>query len=93
MAFMWRQKREPHQYTLEEAVSFLEYDRASLEYWLQTGQLQGIWDRRLGTWLISAGELISFLRQSDEPWPTGVAHQAEKPTWAGRSGFADAVTS
>jgi hypothetical protein len=74
MALARRSAPGPHGYTVDEVARFLQYDCASVRYWLRTGHLVGRQDPHTGDWRVSAAELISFLRQSAEPMPTGVPH-------------------
>lgn len=62
-----------HGYTVDEVARFLQYDREAVRYWLRTGHLTGRYDAKTGEWWVSAPDLVSFLRQSSEPMPTGVS--------------------
>ena len=59
-------------YTVEEVARFLQYDRDAVRYWLRTGHLTGRYDDDLEDWRVTAPELVTFLRQTSEPMPTGV---------------------
>jgi hypothetical protein len=74
MALARRPANRPHGYTVDEVARFLQYDSAAVRYWLRTGHLAGTIDEYIGDWRVSAADLISFLRQSSEPMPTGVPH-------------------
>jgi hypothetical protein len=63
-------------YTVDEAASFLQYDREAVTYWLRTGHLAGERDPRSGDWLVTTRALIAFLRGSHEPMPTGASGRA-----------------
>jgi hypothetical protein len=56
---------------VDEAASFLQYDRESVSYWLRTGHLAGERDPRSGDWLVTTRALVAFIRGSHEPMPTG----------------------
>ena len=64
-------------YSLEDAASFLQYDRETVRYWLRVGQLNGQIDPHSGEWTITTPDLIAFIRASCEPMPTGVIGRAE----------------
>lgn len=66
-------------YTVDEAAQFLQYDRASVTYWLRTGHLAGRRDPRSGGWLVSADDLARFVRASNEPMPTGSTGVPREP--------------
>jgi hypothetical protein len=74
MALARRTADRPHGYTVDEVARFLQYDSAAVRYWLRTGHMVGTLDPHSGDWRVSAAELISFLRQSAEPMPTGAPH-------------------
>lgn len=69
--------REPRTYSLDEAAEFLEFDRQAILYWLRMGHLSGHQDKRTGEWRIQPQALIEFLREAQEPVPTGVMGPAE----------------
>jgi hypothetical protein len=62
-------------YTVDEAANFLQYDRDAVAYWLRTGHLNGLLDTRSGEWLVTTRDLIAFIRDSNEPMPTGASGQ------------------
>jgi hypothetical protein len=66
-------------YTVEEVARFLQYDRQAVRYWLRTGHLTGRYDERIGDWRVTATDLVSFLRQTSEPMPTGVVGDFSQP--------------
>jgi hypothetical protein len=74
MALARRPENATHGYTVDEVARFLQYDSEAVRYWLRTGHLVGQIDAQSGDWRVPASELVSFLRQSTEPMPTGVAH-------------------
>jgi hypothetical protein len=59
-------------YTVEEVSRFLQYDPVAVRYWLRTGNLVGQIDPAINDWRVTANDLVTFLRQSSEPMPTGV---------------------
>lgn len=69
--------REPRTYSLEEAAEFLEFDRQAILYWLRMGHLPGRQDARTGEWRIQPQALIEFLREAQEPLPTGVCERQD----------------
>jgi hypothetical protein len=73
-------------YTVDEVARFLQYDPQAVRYWLRTGHLLGIVDPHDGQWRVPAPELVTFLRQTSEPMPTGVigdAFDVSAPVHAG----------
>jgi hypothetical protein len=66
-------------YTVEEVARFLQYDRQAVRYWLRTGHLAGRYDERIDDWRVTATDLVSFLRQTSEPMPTGVVGNFSQP--------------
>lgn len=75
MLFFRPRLREPRTYSLEEAAEFLEFDPQSVTYWLRMGHLAGRQDKRTGEWRVQPQALIDFLRETQEPMPTGVARR------------------
>ena len=69
--------REPRTYSLDEAAEFLEFDRRTVAYWLRMGHLPGRLDTRTGDWRIQPQALIEFLREAQEPMPTGLAERED----------------
>jgi hypothetical protein len=59
-------------YTVDEVSRFLQYDPVAVRYWLRTGNLVGRIDPAINDWRVTANDLVTFLRQSSEPMPTGV---------------------
>ena len=58
-------------YTVDEVARFLQYDQSAVRYWLRTGHLRGRIDPAIEDWRVTANDLVTFLRQSSEPMPTG----------------------
>jgi hypothetical protein len=77
--------REPRTYSLEEAAEFLEFDVQTVTYWLRMGHLAGRKDKHSGEWRVQPQALIEFLREAQEPLPTGVARRADMVVHAGRT--------
>jgi hypothetical protein len=69
--------REPRTYSLDEAAEFLEFDRQAITYWLRMGHLPGRQDKQTGEWRIQPQALIEFLREAQEPMPTGACERRE----------------
>lgn len=82
MLKMDREPREPRCYDLSEAAEFLEYDKATVAYWLRMGHLSGVWDVRAERWRIQPDDLLEFLRAAREPFPTGALTRAARPRQA-----------
>lgn len=59
-------------YSVDEVARFLQYDESAVRYWLRTGHLRGRIDPAIADWRVTANDLVTFLRQSSEPMPTGV---------------------
>lgn len=74
--FRSRHEDEGHFYSAGEAAEFLQFDRASVEYWLRMGHLLGDWDKQGQRWRIAPQALIDFLHEANEPMPTGVSSPA-----------------
>jgi len=64
--------RQMHGYTVMEVARFLQYDPQAIRYWLRTGHLAGSFDDTIADWRIEPCNLVTFLRQSSEPMPTGI---------------------
>jgi hypothetical protein len=77
--------REPRTYTLDEAAEFLDFDREAIRYWLRMGHLAGRRDHKTGEWRIQPQALIEFLREAQEPMPTGARAPAEAPAGVERT--------
>ena len=76
--------REPRTYSLDEAAEFLDFDREAIRYWLRMGHLPGRRDDKTGEWRIQPQALIEFLREAQEPVPTGARAPAKLPAGAER---------
>lgn len=85
MLFFRPRLREPRTYSLEEAADFLEFDPQAVAYWLRMGHLAGRKDKRTGEWRVQPQALIDFLRETQEPMPTGVTRREEIVIRAERS--------
>ena len=67
-----RAEEQLHGYTVAEVARFLQYDPQAIRYWLRTGHLHGRFDQLIADWRIDPCDLVTFLRQSSEPMPTGI---------------------
>ena len=85
MLFFRPPLREPRTYSLDEAAEFLEFDRQTVAYWLRMGHLTGRRDKRTDEWRIQPQALIEFLREAQEPLPTGVTRGEGVPARAERT--------
>ena len=65
-------EQQLHGYTVAEVARFLQYDQQAIRYWLRTGHLVGSFDESIADWRIIPSDLVTFLRQSSEPMPTGI---------------------
>lgn len=73
----WRSEHKTGRwYSLAEVAEFLEFDESALDYWLRMGHLAGEWDAKAQQWRIRPDAIIDFLRQADEPMPTGARDRA-----------------
>src|SRR5215218_11114147 len=72
MVLARRAIEQMHGYTVAEVARFLQYDQQAIRYWLRTGHLAGRFDRTIEDWRITPSDLVTFLRQSSEPMPTGI---------------------
>ena len=73
----WRSEpRDGRWYSLAEVAEFTEFDMSALEYWLRMGHLPGEWDAKAQEWRIRPEAIIEFLRQANEPMPTGARDRA-----------------
>ncbi len=77
MLFFRPGSREPRTYSLDEAAEFLDFDKQAVAYWLRMGHLPGRKDKKTGEWRVPPQALIEFLREAEEPMPTGVARREE----------------
>lgn len=71
MLFVRSQGHEQRSYTFDEAVAFLGFDSAAVEYWLRMGHIPASRDEN-GAWKIRPQALVAFLVEAGEPMPTGV---------------------
>ena len=70
-----RPAAQMHGYTVAEVARFLQFDPNAIRYWLRTGQLAGQFDATISDWRVTPSDLVTFLRQSSEPMPTGIVTQ------------------
>jgi hypothetical protein len=75
MAQVRRAADQMHGYTVAEVARFLQFDPQAIRYWLRTGHLVGQFDQTIADWRIEPCDLVTFLRQSSEPMPTGIVTQ------------------